>query len=175
MVFAKGKEKFGKKNGSIWSDKRFQTLIISSLVQYASNHNVNHRLEIVCQLLEIGEDTISADGYYWETDKAIFSINKKVEKLSDEKREKLLFLLTVVSFGENRHEGSDVSQKSVEDLSRMLGLDLPRLDAQARVEMCDTKPSYKKFRPVAEQFLQKVVKSKAKKKPTPPNFWADAD
>ena len=170
-VFAAGAEKFGDES-SIWTNEVFQDLILSVLIEYSSNHSSDHRIELVGELLEIDTKSIVKGSWAWQTDEEVFAINDKIKKLDSKLKQKFLFLLTIASFGENKGESSKISQESVKFLADNLEINLPLLDAEARVETCETKPSYKKFKSVAENYL-KDVKNGKKKKLVPPNYWAD--
>ena len=67
-----------------------------------------------------------------------------------------------------------MSQEAVEFLVELFGTDHARMDAESRVELCRTRPDYKKFLPAAEAFQKQLEAAKPEDRASlePPIFFA---
>lgn len=165
IVFSEGMKNFGSHN-SIWTNPLFQRLITALLFDYSDQHSTSHKADLALELLNLERKEIVPAGYR-ATDEQVFQIAENLSALDEDMQNRMMFLLAVVGYGENRHEGN-VKQDAVHFLAEELKLDWKRIDAEARVEVCKSKPGYKKFLPIAEQYLADV---KAGKKVEAVNYW----
>lgn len=167
-VFAKGVEAFDE-NNTIWTDDVLRRLMLANLVEAVlGDYRSGQRRKLIAELLGI-EETILSSNQQSTKDTEIFALYEKISGLSDAAQSKLFFLLTVVRFGENQHEGRHIKQDKVEFVASHLGINYNLLAAEAGVELCAAR--YKKQKPLADAHLQAAQISDAPI-PFPQFFYA---
>ncbi len=156
-----------------WTNPVFQRLICAVLVELTGGFSTSHLIEQTTEILGINSNELTPDTQTYQTDANVLGIYDRMAERDDAHlTAKLTYLLTVASFGENRHEGT-LRHGAVEFLVDLFGTDHAALDAAARVELCALHPNYKKFRLEAEEFQRKLAQTNpdVKAELLPPVFF----
>lgn len=156
-----------------WSDRFFQRLIAANLLVHLGDYKYSHRFKLVADLLGVDKKELEPAKSVYTFDVDVFATIDALEKFDDEFLVKLIFLTLAVSFGENNHESSKVSNDSVRFIAEKFGVDEALLDAASRVELCNEKKDYKKYLLDAQNYLKDIKgqKEEQRKNLKVPNFW----